>query len=381
MKILCAGGGSGGHVTPVAAVINELLKIQQDIEIQFVCDRAFEVQARGVMAQNVAVPVTVRTITAGKFRRYHHLSVARQLFMPRIVGANVRDAFKVVIGFVQSLVLLLRFRPDAVFAKGGYVCLPVGMAAKCLRIPLVIHDSDARPGLTNTILGRWAAAIATGSPLENYSYRPEISRYVGVPIASEFRLVDDTQMRAAKRRLGVDEGAPLIVVTGGGLGAKSINMAVLESASRLLDDGSSIFHITGRAHFDEVSMLATKDVRYQLVPFVFEDMASVLGAADVVIARGSATFTQELAGLGKCAIIVPAKTLGDQRKNAQVYAAADAAIVLTDDEIATPEVLYNTIASLLASPARRAELAAHLHAFARPHAARDVAAMILETVS
>jgi UDP-N-acetylglucosamine--N-acetylmuramyl-(pentapeptide) pyrophosphoryl-undecaprenol N-acetylglucosamine transferase len=323
----------------------------------------------------------VRTITAGKFRRYHHLSVARQLFMPRIVGANVRDAFKVVIGFVQSLALLLRFRPDAVFAKGGYVCLPVGMAAKCLRIPLVIHDSDARPGLTNTILGRWAAAIATGSPLENYSYRPEISRYVGVPIASEFRLVDDAQMRAAKRRLGVDEGAPLIVVTGGGLGAKSINMAVLESASRLLDDGSSIFHITGRAHFDEVSMLATKDVRYQLVPFVFENMASVLGAADVVIARGSATFTQELAGLGKCAIIVPAKTLGDQRKNAQVYAAADAAIVLTDDEIATPEVLYNTIASLLASPARRAELAAHLHAFARPHAARDVAAMILETVS
>lgn len=332
------------------------------------------------MAQNVTVPVTVHRITAGKFRRYRHLSIARQLVMPRIVFANIRDAFKVGVGFFQSLALLMRFHPDVVFAKGGYVCLPVGMAAKVLRVPLVIHDSDARPGLTNTVLAKWASAIGTGSPLENYPYRAEISRYVGVPIGSEFTPYDEARQRAAKARLGFDEHAPLVVITGGGLGATSINMATLEDASRLLADGINIFHIAGRKNFDEVSMLAVKDDRYVIVPFVFEAMADTLGAADIVVSRASATFTQELAGLAKPAVLVPAKTLGDQHKNAEVYREADAAIVLTDDDLAQPGILYRTLHALLSNPARRHELATHLHAYARPHAARDVATMIIETV-
>lgn len=332
------------------------------------------------MEQNVRVPVAVHTIMAGKFRRYRHLTMLRQLFMPRIVFANLRDVFKVLGGFVQSVVLIWRFRPDVVFAKGGYVCLPVGMAAKFLRIPLVIHDSDARPGLTNTILSRWAAAIGTGSPLENYPYPAAISRYVGVPIAAEFRPFDGARQRAAKRKLGFDETLPLVVVTGGGLGSMAINVATLQAVPRLLADNVGIYHVTGRAHFEEIDMLAIKDVRYQIVPFVFEGMAETLGAADVVISRASATFAQELAGLAKPTILVPAKTLGDQHKNADVYREADAAIVLTDDQLAEPNVLYEAITQLLGDPERQKTLAAHLHAFARPHAARDVAAMILETV-
>lgn len=332
------------------------------------------------MAQNVTVPVTVHRIMAGKFRRYRHLSMARQLVMPRIVFANIRDAFKVGIGFLQSVALLMRFRPDVVFAKGGYVCLPVGMAAKMLRIPIVIHDSDARPGLTNTVLAKWASAIGTGSPLENYPYRSEISRYVGVPIGAEFSPYDETRQRAAKARLGFGEHAPLVVITGGGLGATSINMATLEDAPHLLAEGINIFHIAGRKNFDEVSMLAVKDERYVIVPFVFEAMADTLGAADIVVSRASATFTQELAGLAKPAVLVPAKTLGDQHKNAEVYREADAAIVLTDDDLAQPGILYKTLHALLEDPARQHELASHLHAYARPHAARDVATMIIETV-
>lgn len=317
---------------------------------------------------------------AGKFRRYHHLTMTRQLLMPRIVLANIRDAFKVVVGTIQSLVLLMQFRPDVVFAKGGYVCLPVGLAAKWLRIPLVIHDSDARPGLTNRVLARWATAIATGSPLENYPYRKEISRYVGVPIGTEFHPFDIEKQRAAKVALGFDDHTPLVVITGGGLGAKSINMAALEDARQLLADGISIYHIAGRKHFDEVEMLATKDARYKIVPFVFEGMADTLGAADVVISRASATFVQELAGLAKPAILVPAKTLGDQHKNADVYRSADAAVVLTDDELGKPGALYDAVHTLLGDTVRRERLAANLHAFARPHAARDVALMILETL-
>lgn len=331
------------------------------------------------MAQNVQVPVAVYRITAGKLRRYRHLSLAKQLTMARIVFPNIRDAFKVGIGFLQSLFLLGRIRPDVVFAKGGYVCLPVGVAAKVLHIPLVVHDSDARPGLTNAILGRWASAIATGSPLENYHYRPEVSQYVGVPIGSEFRPYDDIRQRKAKTHLGFDENRPLVAITGGGLGAVSINTATLQDAPRLLAEGVQIFHITGRKNFDEVAMLADKDASNHVVPFVFEGMATVLGAADIVVSRASATFIQELAGLAKPVVLVPAKTLTDQHKNAEAYQKADAAVVLTDDEIAVPGTLYHIIHTLLSDEPRRQILATNLHAFARPHAAQDVAKMILET--
>ncbi len=327
--------------------------------------------------QGSQLPVTVRTITAGKFRRYSHLSKLRQLLMPRIVGANIRDLFKIVIGIVQSLWLIYRFRPDVLFAKGGYVCLPIGVAATLLRVPIVVHDSDTRPGITNSMLGRWAAAIATGSPVENYRYKRSITHYVGVPIAREFRPYDDAEQRAAKRRLGFDEGRPLVVATGGGLGAASINTAMLQSAGQLLADRVQLLHVTGRKHFDEVNALAQQHADYQIVPFVYEGMAGTLGAADVVISRASATFIQELAGLKKATILVPAKALGDQRKNAEVYRAADAAIVLSDDELREANRLYDAITDLLSDDSMRAGIAVRLHAFARPNAARDVARMVV----
>ena len=134
MKLLAVGGGSGGHVTPVVAVINEIAALQPDVQVTFVCDKAFASQSRGLM-QHAAVPVRVRTIAAGKFRRYQHLSVVRQLLMPSIVLANILDIFKILAGICQSLWLVLRWRPDVIFAKGGFVCLPVGIAARCLRVP------------------------------------------------------------------------------------------------------------------------------------------------------------------------------------------------------------------------------------------------------
>lgn len=323
------------------------------------------------------MPVEVRTITAGKFRRYKHLSMMQHLLIPRLVLANLGDIFKIAVGFVQSLWLLLRFRPDVVFAKGGYVCLPLGMAAHVLRISIVVHDSDTRPGLTNSVLGRWATAIATGSPLDNYRYPRSISQYVGVPIAADFHPYSDAEQRAAKRKLGFQESQPLVVVTGGGLGAESINVALMQAAPRLLADDVQIYHVTGRKHYDEVNALAIKDTRYQIVSFVFEGMADVLGAADVVISRASATFIQELAGLKKAAVLVPSRALGDQRKNAEVYAQAEAAVVLSDDQLAEPQLLYEKLTQLLGDSTYQQAIASKLHDFARPHAARDVATMVV----
>ena len=178
--------------------------------------------------KHARTPVPVHVIRAGKLRRYHGVPLVRQLLDIPTVVRNLRDIAYIVIGFVQSFVLLLRFKPDVVFAKGGYVCLPLGYAAKLLRIPLVIHDSDARPGLTNKLLGRFAQAIATGSPLENYNYPAERSSYTGVPIDPAFHPFTEAEQRAARDTIGiVDIDKPLIVVTGGGLGAESINTGLV----------------------------------------------------------------------------------------------------------------------------------------------------------
>jgi UDP-N-acetylglucosamine--N-acetylmuramyl-(pentapeptide) pyrophosphoryl-undecaprenol N-acetylglucosamine transferase len=344
--------------------------------VTFVCDKGFLEQSRGIMA-HATVPVVVKTITAGKLRRYAHMSRLRQLLTPSIVGKNIIDSFKIGIGFVQSVALLRREKPDVIFAKGGFVCLPLGAAAHMLRVPLVIHDSDTRAGLTNRVLARWASSIATGFPVEYYPYNPQITQYVGVPIDQNFVLTSKSEQARAKEMLGFHRETPLIVVTGGGLGAKSINDAMASIHSSIMAQGWNVYHITGKSHYEAVRREIDESMSYTLAPFVYKDMHVILGAADVVVARGSATFIQELAGLGKAAILIPARHLGDQLKNAVMYEKAGAAVTLRDDEVqANPSVLFNHLSTLLNDKKRRAELAAALHSFARPDAARDVAQMI-----
>lgn len=379
MKILAVGGGSGGHVTPVLAVVNELYRTDPSLKVWFVCDKAFESQSRGIMSR-AATNVVVSTISAGKFRRYAHLTKWQHLTNFHIVSRNSIDLAKIALGFVQSIVLLLRVRPDVVFAKGGYVCLPLGLAAKLLGYPLVIHDSDTRPGLTNRVLARYATTIATGSPLENYKYDRRKSHYIGVPIGPDFIPVSQQRQREYKQALGFDADLPLVVATGGGLGASSINRAFADAARELSASGVAVYHVTGKKHFDEISPIVGGVPHYTVVPFVYEKMHEVLGAADIVVSRASATFLQELAGLAKAVIAVPAKQLGDQLKNADMYHAANAALVMTDDEIASGNTLKHMILRLVNDPNLRVGLGERLHEFARPDAARQLAKLIQDAV-
>lgn len=379
MKILAVGGGSGGHVTPVLAVVNELYRTDTSLKVWFVCDKAFESQSRGIMSRADA-NVAVSTISAGKFRRYAHLTKWQHLTNFHIVSNNIIDLAKIALGFLQSIIVLLRVRPDVVFAKGGYVCLPLGLAAKLLGYPLVIHDSDARPGLTNRVLARYATTIATGAPLENYKYDSRKSHYTGVPIGPDFIPVSEQQQRAYKTALGLNADLPLVVATGGGLGAVSINRAFAAAASELSANGVAVYHVTGKRHYDETSALVAGVPQYIAVPFVYEKMHEVLGAADIVVSRASATFLQELAGLAKAVVAVPAKMLGDQLKNADVYRAADAALVMSDDEIANGDGLKDAILHLVNNPGLRQGLGERLHAFARPNAARELAKLIRDAV-
>lgn len=373
------GGGSGGHVTPVVAVLKELRAIHPRAELRFWCDAKFAPQARAtVAAYDQTIPV--QTIAAGKFRRYYHLTVFQQLTWPSLVLKNFGDAFRVGLGFVQSFVKLLVWRPDVVFTKGGYVCLPVGLAAHVLGIPLVIHDSDAHPGLTNRVLSKWATAIGTGAPLEYYPYPKSKTSYIGIPIASQFHPYTHAEQVLAKKEWGVESDRPLIVVTGGGLGATRIN-EVIEKTLHQLQRFGSVVLVAGAGQYDELRALMPPDSeQFQLYPFV-TNMHSLLGAADVVVTRAGATTILELAALEKPTILIPNAKLtgGHQLKNAAVYEQAGAVAVLDEDVLqADPTLLAERIQVLLAEPKATAQMAHRFNAFAKPNAAKDMATMILK---
>lgn len=329
--------------------------------------------------ETVDPSLPVHTIFAGKFRRYHHLTVLQQLLWPSLVLQNVRDAFLVMLGIIQSFFKLLIWRPDVVFTKGGYVCLPVGLAAHILRIPLVIHDSDAHPGLTNRVLSRWATYIATGAPLEYYSYPADRTHYVGIPVAAEFHPYSAKEQKLAKKEWGIDPSRPLIVVTGGGLGAKRINDVVGEVLRSLQQLGSVVL-VAGKGQYDELrSLLPADSEHFQLYPFV-NNMHSLLGAADVVVARAGATTILELAALEKPTILVPNAKLvgGHQLKNAAVYEQADAVTVLNEEAmVERPKLLVDEIKKLLNVPKDAAAMGKRFGKFSKPDAARDMAALIL----
>lgn len=332
--------------------------------------------------EHAAVAVSVRTISAGKFRRYEHLTFWQHFTVPGVIFGNLRDIFKIALGFLQSFYLLVVRRPDVVFAKGGYVCLPLGIMAKLLRVPLVIHDSDVRPGLTNRILAKRATVIATGSPIENYPYDKAKTQYVGVPIGDDFIPVTSDKQRQLKEKLGFSPDQKLVVATGGGLGAASINHAMIQVAPILQQHDINVFLVAGKKHYDELMCHSDLPKNLKIVPFIYEGMADVLGAGDVVVARGSATFLQELAGLEKAVIVVPARQLGDQKKNAAMYAAANAAIVKPDNvQLGKNDDFSDTIIGLLRDDTYRTALAHNLHIFARPNAARDLAVILVDVVA
>ena len=363
-------------MTPVVAVLDELAKQTALSEVRFVCDKAFALQAKGIMS-HASMPVSAHVISAGKLRRYRHFKIWDYILHPSVAARNIVDSGKILIGILQSVQVIRAYRPDVIFLKGGYVCLPVGIAARLCRVPVMIHDSDARPGLTNRILAPRADMIATGYPLENYPYDARKTHYTGVPINDKFTTISSDVQRKLKKRLGLSGKTPLVVAIGGGLGSRSINDAMIEALPKLAGVGAHAIIVAGKKNYMYAKEACEPYHNVTVFEFITEGLTSLLGAADIVVTRASATSLQELAGLEKPVIAVPAKQLGDQHKNAAVYKDADAAIVLTDDDIAKPNLLGNEIVDLLHDETRRKSLAKHLHEFAKPNAARDVAVLLV----
>jgi UDP-N-acetylglucosamine--N-acetylmuramyl-(pentapeptide) pyrophosphoryl-undecaprenol N-acetylglucosamine transferase len=326
-------------------------------------------------------------ILAGKFRRYHGEGL-KQLRDVRMGLLNLRDLLYFLLGTLQSVALMRRVRPDVVFVKGGFVGVPVGLAAAFWRIPFVTHDSDAIPGLANRIIARWASLHAVALPAALYkSYPSNKTVTTGVPIASEYAHVTPATRREFRKQLGLPEQGKVLLVTGGGQGARTINNAVTAEATALLKAFPDliIVHAAGQHLFAEVdhayaTLTTTERSRVQAMPFA-KDLWRYSGAADVVLTRASATSVAELAAQGVATIVVPSPFLagGHQLRNAESLEGQQAVKVLQEHELRdTPELLKETISELLSNDKERTELGKRLYALANPRAAHDLAVLLLE---
>ncbi len=320
----------------------------------------------------------VEVIRAGKLRRYHSTGIFKQLLDIPTLLHNIFDFFLVFIGFLQSFLKLLFWRPRVVFLKGGFVCLPVGWAAHLLNIPMVIHDSDAHPGLTNRLLAPYAQFIGTGAPLEYYNYPTSKASYVGVPVGSEFRTYDSEEKQHAKTLFHLPPDRPLVVVIGGGLGAKRINDAMVTIGPEVLKY-ASVVHVSGVGQYEALREKIPQNQSYKLYSFLSDHVARLLGASDVLVTRAGASAMAEAAQAGTSTIIVPNKFLvgGHQLKNAQVFVDAQAALLANEDEFSNePRLLLEQILELIQNDEKRHDLSIKLQKFAKPNAASDVAGLI-----
>lgn len=410
MKVLVVGGGSGGHITPAMSVIRELLLKYPNTQVEFWTDRKYY---RNILnlANELAVGwgeeeersrknkqyIRVRKVFSGKFRRYHGLKLkdyfdqgARTFF--DVVFGNIGSVVGFSMGCVQSFCRLIskKRRPDVVFLKGGFVGLPVGLVAGFLKIPYVLHESDAVFGLTNRILMKKAMKIATGVPVELDKYSEDIAKkieWVGIPVAPEFAPVSDTIKNNLKRELGFNSRKKLVVVTGGSQGSEHLNLAISQILEKLLEK-ASVGLVAGRKYYDDMLELkefekwnkAKLDSDFRMWNFS-PKMSEILGAADLVVSRAGATTITELAALEKSVILVPFEKLpgGHQTKNAErLHASGAVEMILDGKMMEKPELLLNKIINLLEDDEKRGMLAKKLHELSKPDASRRMMEIIVE---
>lgn len=312
-----AGGGTGGHILPTLAVADSLKNKLPGVELLYIGSRRVEdrrlVEAAGI---------EFKGIHAGKLRRY-------------LSWENFLDIFRFWLGIWEAGRIIKKFRPQVVFAKGGYVSLPVVLAAKRLEIPVVLHESDSHLGLANKIALKSATKLAVSWPIQNYwQNEPKLGKYAdkfvytGLPMAPEF-----INWKAGKL---FENGLPIILITGGSQGAHAINEMVWEILPQLLRR-FNVAHQAGKLDIGEAERRKADlapEIRDNYLPFEFDRniFSSALHLADLVISR-SGSFVFELAVLEKPAILIPLPSSANdhQMKNAQWMANNGAAVTLSEE--------------------------------------------------
>lgn len=384
MTIVLSGAGSGGHITPILAVAAELKRLRPSVRLVYIGQKGDALGDIPREDPNIDVVFTVR---AGKFRRYHGEGL-KQLFDVPTTLKNLRDAVYVLVGLWQSRRLLLKLRPDAVFIKGGFVGVPVGLAAASLHLPYVTHDSDAIPGLANRIIARWATRHAVALPKDIYAYSPDKTVTTGIPLQAEFSPVTAAEQKKYRSEINIPDSAKLLFVIGGGLGAQRINSAVAEIMPHLLNEHKDLYVVHGVGRANEQAMEEFYKTRLRMPELArlrtfgyVSDVYRYSGAADIIITRAGATNLAEFALQGKACIIIPSPFLtgGHQLKNARYLQDQQAAIVIDERDIqADPNRLARQVSDLLKNADLRQQLGHRLADFSKPDATNALALLLLE---
>ncbi len=325
-------------------------------------------------------------IPAGKFRRYHGESLLAHLIDLRTLALNGRDFFRVLAGIGYARKYLKQLKPDVVFSKGGFVAVPVGMAARLLKIPIVTHDSDAVPGLANRIVGRFAAVHATGMPASHYKNPKKSIHYVGIPLDERIKPVNQAMQTKFKKALKIPADSLALLIGGAGMGAKDVNNKILAITTDLLKlfPNLYIIHIAGQKHQEQVEKayrITGADLKRIKVLGFTPEFYKYTGAADLIISRAGATTIAELAAQKKAVILIPAPHLtgGHQLKNASELAKNKAVLVVDND--APPDELLAVVSEILEDQAARRKLADNLGGLAKTDAADKLAELLLKVAS
>ena len=319
-------------------------------------------------------------------RRYGDKGLA-QLLDLRTQGLNARDLFKTVKGLGQSWRLLGEIKPDIIFTRGGYISVPVAIAAKLRHIDYITHDSDSTPSLANRIIAPMAKINAVALSPDTYPYDASKTVQVGVPISAEFKPIDSKDRERLKTELKLEAYPKLLFVTGGGNGAANMNKVVMDNVPHLLKVHKDLYivHVAGRDLAKDLSTeydkILGKDERKRIsVEGFVSDLYRYSGAADVIISRGGATNLSEFAAQGKACVIIPSPSLAWNVKNAHVLAKEHAIIYLSEDQAEQELRLASVVDRLLDDQKSREELSNKLAQYFVPDSAKKIAELIIRQV-
>jgi UDP-N-acetylglucosamine--N-acetylmuramyl-(pentapeptide) pyrophosphoryl-undecaprenol N-acetylglucosamine transferase len=353
VRILLAGGGSGGSATPILAVASELRVRVPNVELLYIGTFG---GPEADLAAGEGIPYI--GVATGKLRRYWDTQ-------------NLLDVGRVLRGIGESLGHVRRFKPDVACGAGGFASVPPLAAAGLSRVPVLIHQQDVVPGLANRLLVPIARRITVALPETVRAFPGGRTALRGNPVR---RRVLEGNSAGGFRRLSLDPGVPLVLVTGGGTGALGLNTIVAAAAPLLIQHGQ-VLHLTGRGRGVETADLGP---RYQQREFLVEEMPDVLAAASVVVTRAGMGTLSELAVLGKATLIVPMPGT-HQEANARAFSRGGGALVFDQADL-SPEHLVAQVRDLLEDSARRDALGAAMHRLMPVDAAARIADDVLALV-
>ena len=315
-KIVMTGGGTAGHVTPNIALMPALKDAGYDIEY---------IGSYNGIEKNLieSLGVKYHGIASGKLRRYFDIK-------------NFSDPFRVIKGYGQAISLMRKIKPDVVFSKGGFVSVPVVLAAKFCHVPAVIHESDITPGLANKIAIKGAKKVCCNFP-ETLKYLPsEKAVLTGSPIRKE--LFNGNPQNALKLCNFPNHDKPVLLIIGGSLGSKIVNEAVRKILPELLDN-FYVIHLCGKGNLDN-SLTGT--IGYAQFEYANEELTDMFALADIAISRAGANSICELLALHKPNILIPlsaAASRGDQVLNAKSFKKQGFSYVIEEENLTESTLL------------------------------------------